>query len=143
MQHLAALSVRIFGAHPHRARTGESGLSSESRPSLPTFRPTWPAEFVRTLRESAANEAQKPERAPMSLLRREMTLVVTDCPPEIRAKMLRGIVRANNGTDLWMLRSEIFQVVAQTHGQAEARRRINELLPLFDQWVPARQLIAI
>ena len=45
--------------------------------------------------------------------------------------------------DLWLLRGEIFQLVAGEFCQEEAAQRINALLPVFSGWVPERMLARI
>ncbi|HSW03897.1 hypothetical protein [Aquabacterium sp.] len=40
-----------------------------------------------------------------------------------------------SGTDLWLLRG-VYQLAACEHCEAEARRRVNDLLPAFEGWVP-------
>lgn len=55
------------------------------------------------------------------------------------AERIRMQVRSiRSGTDLMLLRGDIYQLVAREHCEAEARRRINDLLPAFEGWVPAK-----
>jgi hypothetical protein len=85
----------------------------------------------------------EPERTPMWLLRKQMAEVVVDCPEDVRTRMTRSIYRAGDAFDLWLLRSDLYQHVAQNQGQQEARRRINGLLAFFANWLPKKQLVPI
>jgi hypothetical protein len=42
--------------------------------------------------------------------------------------------------DMWLLRGDIYQLVADQFCQAEAVRRINALLPVFSGTLPGRML---
>jgi hypothetical protein len=54
------------------------------------------------------------------------------------AERIRTQIRSvRSGTDLMLLRGDIYQLLAREHCEAEARRRIDELLPAFRGWVPA------
>ena len=44
---------------------------------------------------------------------------------------------------LWLLREEIFQLVAGEFCQEEAVRRVNALLPAFSGWLPERMLTRV
>lgn len=48
-----------------------------------------------------------------------------------------------SGTDLWLLRGDVYQLVACEHCEAEARRRVNDLLPAFEGWVPAKAMARV
>lgn len=67
--------------------------------------------------------------------------VLDDCRDSaVRQRIANQIVTSPRVADLWLLRPDIYQYVACERGQGEAMRRINELLPLFEGWVPATQL---
>ncbi len=62
----------------------------------------------------------------------------------MQADRLRMRVRASQSVqDLWMLRSDIHQLLAQHFNQIEASHRINVLLPCFAGWIPDKQLLRI
>jgi len=81
--------------------------------------------------------------APYWLIKKEMAAAVHDCPEAVRDRMILSIYRCRESLDLWLLRADLFQCIAQQRGQVEARNRINALLPFFAQRVPDRQLVAI
>lgn len=57
------------------------------------------------------------------------------------AERVRAQVRSTRSrSDLLVLRGDIYQLVACEHCEAEARRRVNDLLPLFKEWFPASAL---
>jgi hypothetical protein len=45
--------------------------------------------------------------------------------------------------DLWMLRSDIHQLISRRLSQHVAAERINALLPCFERWIPAHSLVRI
>lgn len=93
---------------------------------------------------TSADSAVRPDSpAPEWLIKKEMAAVLHDCPVAVRDRMTLSIYRCREGLELWLLRADLFQCVAQERGQVEARKRINALLPLFAQRVPERQLVAI
>ncbi len=60
------------------------------------------------------------------------------------AERLRYKVRATREVrELWMLRSDIHQVISRHQSQSEAVQRINALLPYFAGWMPAKSLVKI
>lgn len=60
------------------------------------------------------------------------------------AQRLRLKIRAaSTAHQLWLLRSDIYQCISKIHSQSLATQRINQLLPSFKHWLPARQLGAI
>ncbi|MBS7808048.1 hypothetical protein [Variovorax sp. PCZ-1] len=60
------------------------------------------------------------------------------------AERLRYKVRSTREVkELWMLRSDIHQLISRHISQHEAAQRINALLPCFAHWMPAQSLIKI
>ncbi len=53
---------------------------------------------------------------------------------------IRGVREVS---DLWLLRSDIHQLIAKGQDQQKAAEAINALLPCFEGWMPAHQLIKI
>jgi hypothetical protein len=94
---------------------------------------------------SAFGTKTKPASSPMPLvqIKQHMGQTLQDISG-IDADRLRYSLRAaRTAGDLWMLRSDIYQVISQQHSQTEAAQRINQLLHCFAQWLPARQLSPI
>lgn len=69
-------------------------------------------------------------------IRQAMRMAVAPCSDEHRARATGQIARAASAVELWLLRSSLYQYLAQDLGQAEAQRRTADLLPLFGQAVP-------
>ena len=92
---------------------------------------------------SGHSEPAKPARLTVS----QVKLTVELCFQEIegmQADRLRIKVRLSKDVqELWMLRSDIHQLLSQHFNQSEASHRINNLLPCFVGWIPERQLIRI
>ena len=79
-----------------------------------------------------------PDFADLRQLARE---VLDDCTG-VDADRLRLRIRcASDARDLWLMRCDMYQVVAHQHLQSVASKRINGLLPAFEQWLP-RNMIA-
>ena len=62
----------------------------------------------------------------------------------IRAdRLLFKINSAKTPAELWALRSDLHQCIAQVHSECVAAQRINDLAQIFVGWVPAAQLANI
>ncbi|MGE0332165.1 MAG: hypothetical protein AB7P37_15925 [Ramlibacter sp.] len=96
-------------------------------------------------RHDAADGAAAPPAPNLDDIRQAMRMAVAPCSDEHRARATGQIARAASAVELWLLRSSLYQYLAQDLGQAEAQRRTADLLPLFGQAVPgvaARRQIA-
>jgi hypothetical protein len=72
----------------------------------------------------------------LDVIRQAMRMAVAPCSDEHRARAAGQIARAESAVELWLLRSSLYQYLAQDLGQAEAQRRTADLLPLFGGAVP-------
>lgn len=62
----------------------------------------------------------------------------------VRADRLKyKIDMAKTPAELWALRSDLHQCIAQVHSEGVAAHRINGLSAVFQGWVPGAQLIKI
>jgi hypothetical protein len=61
---------------------------------------------------------------------------IADCTRLNDERIRAQVGRAANAQQLWQLRSDIYQAIARKHCEAEAARRLNELLPAFEGWLP-------
>ncbi|MBC5767539.1 hypothetical protein [Ramlibacter albus] len=77
----------------------------------------------------------------LSELRDRTRDVLRDCTGVEADRLRIRIGCAADASDLWLMRCDIFQVVANQHLQTVAANRINDLLPAFDGWLP-RSLLA-
>jgi len=79
----------------------------------------------------------------VSQLRRQSVALLDDCEGPRCERLRLRLEMASTPAELWLARSEIFQLVASQHCQAQAAQRINGLLPLFEGWLPARLLTPV
>ena len=77
--------------------------------------------------------------ADMAHIRRVMGEQVLDCELRVARRVRAHLDGASSVMQLWLLRAEIYQAVADEFGQPEAMRRVERLAPLFDGLLPARQ----
>lgn len=83
-------------------------------------------------------------RLPLAQIRQQMLLTLHDCSASVSAqRMIFKINLAQTPAELWQLRSDIHLCISRLHGQAEAARRINTLLPGFTGWIAPNQLVRI
>lgn len=68
---------------------------------------------------------------------------VEDCRTSHCERLRTGLSRAHDVRQLFLLRGEIYQAVAQAHCQFEAARRVNDLMPAFSGWVPDWELTRV
>lgn len=66
-----------------------------------------------------------------------------DCTGPACERMRWKIDAARDARDLWLLRGDLFQLLAAQHCQAVATQRINGLLPAFEGLLPDRLLTPI
>jgi hypothetical protein len=69
-------------------------------------------------------------------IRAAMTLVLNPCTESHRLRAAVRIELAESAIDLWLLRAEIFQYLAQDLGQKTAAQEMMRLDPLFNGLVP-------
>ncbi len=79
----------------------------------------------------------------LNTIKRRMSLMLDDCTDLDAERVQYRIQNASNATDLWMARSDAYQIIARKHGQAEASIRINDLISSFQELLPAKQLVRI
>lgn len=91
----------------------------------------------RTWLHSRPPERDAARAAGLKAIRLQILTELADCHGPA-AERVRGLVQSTrSGSDLLLLRGDIYQLVACEHCEAEARRRINDLLPLLEGWVPS------
>ncbi|MDO9402975.1 MAG: hypothetical protein Q7T87_02975 [Polaromonas sp.] len=86
---------------------------------------------------------KQPHRLPLEQVRERLQGTLHDCRDMRAQRLVYKINVAKTGADLWLLRSDLYQCISQTHNQAEAVKRINELVSVFEGWIPARNLTRI
>jgi hypothetical protein len=110
------------------------------------FRPD-PALFAITSVEARSSSMLPPDPnvscPALHALRQRMVAQIDDCLVHDRTRIVKAVQRSPSALDLWLLRIELFQCISQSHGQLEARKRINALIPLFAKKMPKSQLATI
>ena len=91
----------------------------------------------------SARQPAPPARLTLEQIRHRLYEALADCKDMSTQRVIYRINVASNPADLWLLRTDLHQCIARLHNQAEATRRINDLLDAFEGWVPARQLASI
>ena len=81
--------------------------------------------------------------APLADIQQAMREVLDGCNGTPTQRMLYKIDIARKPADLWALRSDLHQCIAQTHTESVAAQRVNSLACLFEGWVPAAQLTKV
>lgn len=87
--------------------------------------------------------AEADETVSLDTLRIGLLDAFHDCGGARSERVRLKLAAARTARDLWLLRGEVFQVIADHHCQSIARDRINALLPAFEGWLPARLLSAV
>ena len=83
------------------------------------------------------------EHATIEDLRADVLAALTDCAGPMCERMRWRIECTDSAQDLWLLRGELFQLIAAAHCQSVATSRINSLLPAFEGWLPRKMLTSI
>jgi hypothetical protein len=99
------------------------------------------ARVARNERQALRRAETDGGRLQLSELRDRTREVLRDCTGVEADRLRIRIGCAADASDLWLMRCDIFQVVANQHLQSVAANRINALLPAFDGWLP-RSLLA-
>lgn len=84
-----------------------------------------------------------PARLTLEQIRHRLYDALADCKDMSTQRAIYRINVAASPADLWLLRCDLHQCIARVHNQAEATRRINDLLDAFEGWVPSAQLARI
>jgi hypothetical protein len=82
-------------------------------------------------------------RTDVAQLRDRMESLLDDMQGHECERVRYRVKASRSAQDLWMIRSDLYQLIARQHSQSEASRRINTLLPMFEGWVPSQTLVRI
>jgi hypothetical protein len=100
--------------------------------------------FKRLFGRSAQDQEQNlPLRDELSELRQSVVVTLHGCSDQTAQRLAQRVRIARSSQDLWVLRSDLYQCIAQTHSQTEAVKRINSLIEAFEGWIPPAQLKSI
>ena len=89
---------------------------------------------------------RKPEPVsglPLADIQRSLSDALEDCQGVRVDRLLYKINSAKTPFELWALRSDLHQCIAQIHTEGVAADRINGLSTVFNGWIPAAQLTKI
>ena len=84
---------------------------------------------------AATPRAEDP--ATMDQIREAMLAMAAVDPGERAAGLARRIRYATDLQTLWFMRGEIMQLLAQDHGEAAAREKVDELSSMFTHLLPS------
>lgn len=85
----------------------------------------------------------EPAKPHLEELRLQLHDTLQQCEGPMCERMRWRIDAAHTAQHLWLLRGEIFQLIACQFCQEEAVRRINALLPAFSGRLPERMLTRV
>ncbi len=91
----------------------------------------------------STREAKAPVCLPLTDIQLSLREALAGCHGLQADRLHYKIVRAETPAELWALRSDLHQCIAQSHTESVAALRINGLSLVFAGWVPAAQLAAI
>ncbi len=86
---------------------------------------------------------RRADSADLTRIRSAMLERVIDCELKTVRRIRMQLSGATSAVQLWLLRSEVYQAISEQFGQAEARARVESLRPLFQGFLPTKQLRAI
>ncbi len=69
-------------------------------------------------------------------IRQRNLAMLDDCVGPDASRMRQQLTLAPSAQALWMLRCDVYQVMAREHSEPEASRRIRALASSFAGWVP-------
>lgn len=93
---------------------------------------------------SGPSDTEKAEKKQLlDGIRQSFHAALHDCSDVRAERVMYKINQARTPGELWLLRSDLHQCIAQIHSQSVAAERINNLIPVFEGLLPARQLSRI
>ncbi len=81
--------------------------------------------------------------APLADIQLNLRDVLRGCKGISADRLMYKIDNAKTPSELWALRSDLHQCIAQAHTESVAALRINGLIQVFVGWVPDAQLAKI
>jgi hypothetical protein len=82
----------------------------------------------------------RPPEAGVEAVRRQLLAVLDDCHGTECDRLRWRLHTAERAQELWLLRDQVFQVVASEHCLQQAHERIESLVTAFGQVLPRRLL---
>lgn len=91
--------------------------------------------------KDSAREPSK--KLSLSQIKLQMELTFQDVNGSDAERLRYKLRSAREAKELWLLRSDVHQLISQQVNQKEAAERINALLPCFEGWLPKQSLAKI
>jgi hypothetical protein len=88
-------------------------------------------------------ESEPASGLPLDVIQVSLREALLGCHGVRADRLLYKIDIAKTPSELWGLRSDLHQCIAQVHTEGIAAHRINELSAVFAGWIPAAQLVKI
>ncbi len=96
---------------------------------------------------STAAEPRYKPRTPrlrdLMSIRQHLLFTIEDCMSVPAHRLRRQIEQARTPQELWLLRNDAFQLIAQRHDQRTAAERIDALIKVFEGWLDPKQLARV
>jgi hypothetical protein len=86
---------------------------------------------------------EEPKKMTLSQIKLSVELCIQDVQGHEVERLRFKIRTVRDVRELWMLRSDVHQVISRHQNQQTAATAINALLPCFAGWMPANQLLKI
>ena len=102
--------------------------------------------FTNPFRQSASHGINKPQavqKQSVVQIQRALRSAVHDCTDVRGQRVQYKIDNSKTPAELWALRSDLHQCIAQIHSERVATVRINDMTSIFEGWIPASQLTKI
>ena len=88
----------------------------------------------------SASAPRRSQKLTLDQLRQSLHSAMVDCSGMPAQRLGHKINVSRTACDLWLLRSDLDQCIAQEQGQGVAAERSNGLIPAFEGWLPASPL---
>lgn len=102
--------------------------------------------FTNPFRQNASHGSstqQAGQKLSLVQIQQAVRSALHDCT-DVRGQRIQfKIDNSRTPVELWALRSDLHQCIAQIHNERVATTRINDMLPVFEGWIPASQLTKI
>ena len=128
---------------PHRHRLTATGSGRGPHPEASVV-----LAFIARWLGGAIQPQPRPRRTPhlrdIVTIRQHLGGTIADGVTTVPAlRLRRQIEQARSPQELWLLRNDAFQIIAQRHSQHVAAERIDALRQLFEDWLDPKQLARI
>jgi hypothetical protein len=89
------------------------------------------------------HKPRTPRLRDLMAIRQHLMFTIEDCLSVPAHRLRRQIEQARTPQELWLLRNDAFQLIAQQHDQRTAAERIDALIKVFEGWLDPKQLARV